>query len=132
MAGRPLTGGRAGFTLLEVLAALAVVSVVLTALFSLQRQSASLAERMEFYALAPALAQRVLAERELKGADGLSDQSGDCGADFPGYRYRFEVRDFASELSGLELEDLKRIEVAVTREDAGLVYTLRTHRLQEG
>ena len=78
----------AGFTLLEVMVAVAIIAIALTTLFGSQSQSVSLACESRFYTTAPLLAQEKMAELVVAGLADVNVDSGDCGADFPGYRWR--------------------------------------------
>ncbi|MFV0438381.1 MAG: prepilin-type N-terminal cleavage/methylation domain-containing protein [Desulfopila sp.] len=104
-----------GFTLLEVLVAIAILAIALTSLLGLQSQSLSLAIEMKFNVTAAFLAQEKIAEYQTGLIEFTSDR-GDFGRDFPGYTWRAEVQNadiFAAE--GLvELErPLQRLDLTV-------------------
>ena len=92
----------AGFTLLEVLVAVAVTSVALLAVYRLQAQSIDLNYSIRFYAMAPLLAQDALARFEAESLEEETHDSGDFGDGFPGYLWEISVDDVESEL----LEDV--------------------------
>lgn len=75
-----------GFTLVEVLIAMAVLSITFMWLLKATHQSIDMASRAKFITTSTLLAQRhisdVQAETRLPGND-----EGDFGEDFPGYRY---------------------------------------------
>ena len=85
-----------GFTLLEVMMAIALMAIALTAVFGSQSQSLLLAGDAKFNTTAPFLAQSKMAEIEAEGGEDLTSGSGDFGEDFPGYRWELEVADMAS------------------------------------
>lgn len=83
---------RAGFTLLEVMIALAIIAISLTSLFGSQSRSLSLAAEAKFNTAAAFLAQEKLAEYEAGLAPWVSDE-GDFGDAFPGFAWKSEVQD---------------------------------------
>jgi general secretion pathway protein I len=81
-----------GFTLLEVMIAIALLAIALTTLFGSQAQSVSLAATVRFNTQAPLLAQLKMAE--LSGnADRPAADSGDFGEDFPGFQWQLESKE---------------------------------------
>ena len=80
-----------GFTLLEVMIALAILAIALTSLFGSQSSSVSLAAESRFNTQAPLLAQLQLAR--LSTTEILESDSGDFGNDFPGYRWEATVEE---------------------------------------
>ncbi|MFY9396989.1 MAG: prepilin-type N-terminal cleavage/methylation domain-containing protein [Desulfomonilia bacterium] len=81
---------RKGFTLVEVLIAMVILSITFMWLLKATNQSIDMASRAKFITTATLLAQRhiseVQAETRLPGND-----EGDFGEDFPGYRYTGRV-----------------------------------------
>ena len=90
-AGRCTACRQGGFTLLEVMVAVAIIAIALTALLGSHSQSVSLAGESKFYTTASLLAQRKMAELELAGFDDLVSDGGDFGEEFPGYRWEVKV-----------------------------------------
>jgi len=88
-----------GFTLLEVMVAMSIIAIALTALLASQSQSISIAGEAKFSTTAALLAQSKMAEIETKTEDELIYDSGDFGNDFPDYSWEMEVQDviFADE-----------------------------------
>ncbi len=121
-----------GFTLLEVMVALAIISVVITAVFGLQSQTVVLSTYAQFDTKAPFLAQSKIAEIIADISNHSEDQTGDFGDEFSGYAWRSSVKDIESETIGSFAEKMKRIDVGVTLNEGEFVYTLTTYRfLQE-
>ena len=113
-----------GFTLLEVLIALAVISIVLVAVISLQGQTIGMYESVRFYSQAPFLAQSKLSQAALDPRAISDGESGDFGKAHPGYTWQVQVSE-----NELRFEDqppirFDRIEVRVKRASDGLAYTL--------
>ena len=116
-----------GFSLLEVLVALVLVSVVLIGVHRLYSQSIPMNRVTRFDTVAPLLAQLKLADLAQADPDDLRDGEGDFGDDFPGYTWRLAIEASESEALGTPAKDLKRIELHVAL-DGGGVFDLRTYR----
>jgi len=119
-----------GFTLLEVMIALAVMSIVLVSVYRMHSQSLTMNAAARFYTLAPMLAQKKMAELETNSSGGLPDDSGDFGEQYPGYSWRASSADVSSEVLGEVADDLKRIDLTVSFNDNQLSYNLRTYLFQ--
>jgi general secretion pathway protein I len=79
-----------GFTLLEVMVAMAIIAIAFTAVLGSQSQSVSLASEARFSTTAALLAQAKMAELEAKRPEDLASASGDFGEDYP--EYTWEVK----------------------------------------
>jgi general secretion pathway protein I len=117
-----------GFTLLEVMVALAVMSIVLVSVYRMHSQSLTMNTAARFYTQAPLLAQNKIAELETLSSGGFAEDSGDFGEQFPGYRWKASVEEVNSEILGEQAEDLKRIDVTVSLNENQFVYNLRAYR----
>ena len=134
--GRSITLGthnfrhfQSGFTLLEVMFAVAIIAITLTAVFGSQSQSLSLANEAKFITTAALLAQSKMAEIETFDPGDLVSGSGDFGEDFPGYHWDLYVSDItfagAEEIS----EYLKQINLILSyREHDQYEYRLKLYR----
>ena len=105
---------KAGFTLLEVMVAMAIVAIALTAVLGLQSQSVSLAGEAKFNTTGPLLAQMKMAEIEMKKSEALTSDSGDFGEDFPGYCWDMTVRDFVFPGTENDSSGLKQIDLTIS------------------
>jgi len=88
--------GRApGFTLLEVMIALAIVAIALVTLLGLATRSLTLNERVQRITQATLLAQQRLAEIETGAAqEGVGEEaSGRFAPPFDGYRWRIDYAE---------------------------------------
>jgi general secretion pathway protein I len=103
-----------GFTLLEVMVAMAIIAIALTAVLGSQSQSVSLASEAKFNTTAPLLAQSKIAEIEVAEQSGLAGDSGDFGEDFPGYTWELSVEDITFEEPENVSDLLKRIDLKVS------------------
>jgi general secretion pathway protein I len=112
-----------GFTLLEVMIAVAIIAIALTALLGSQAQSISFANSAKFETTAALLAQRKMSEITIKDPSLLTSDSGDFGNDYPGYTWEVAVSDVS--LEGVEtLSDyLKQIDLTVAW--GGFSYSVR-------
>ena len=118
-----------GFTLLEVMIALSIISIVITAVFSLQSQTVVLNTNAQFDTKAPFLAQFKITEIIADISNYREDQAGDFGDEFPGYAWRSSIKDIESETIGSFAEKMKQINVSVTFNEEEFVYTLTTYWL---
>ena len=102
MARRPTNG----FTLMEVMIAMAILAIALVTIFQSQSQSISMTGNSRFLTTASLLAQGKLAEIEIMNMRDVRTDSGDFGDGFPDYTWRVEVKD-------TEFEMVKKIELTV-------------------
>ena len=104
-----------GFTLLEVVIAIAILAISLTVIFGHQSLGISLATEAKFNTTASFLLNQKLAEIESSSDDVDSDE-GDFGEEFPQFAWKIEVEDadftepeYLEEIS----EVLKRVTLTV-------------------
>jgi general secretion pathway protein I len=118
-----------GFTLLEVMVAMAIIAIALTAVLGSQSQGVSLANEAKFNTTAPLLAQCKMAEIEAADPDDLADDSGDFGEDFPGYTWQLTVKDVVLEAPENVSERLRQCNLGVYWGEGGLYkYSIRLYR----
>ena len=121
-----------GFTLLEVMVAMAILAIALTGLLGSQSQSLYAADEANFSMVSTFLAQEKMTEL-LAQDDYLTDYSGDFGEQHPGYFWRAEVvqSDF-SEIETLEGTEylLARIDLVVHTENERRSFTISRYVLQ--
>ncbi len=103
-----------GFTLLEVMIAVALIAISLTTLLGSQAQSVSYANSAKFETMAALLAQSKMSEITIQHADSLSSDSGDFGDDYPGYAWEATVSDVSIEGMDTISNYLKQIDLTVT------------------
>ncbi len=100
-----------GFTLLEVMVALAIIAIAFTAMLSSQARNVSLAAESKFQTTAPLLAQDIMTRYTTEQRSGSGPEQGDWGSAFPGYRWQLQATPVtmagASELPGLFRVDLE-------------------------
>lgn len=122
-----------GFTLLEVMIAMAIIAIALTAVFGSQSQSVSLASEAKFDTTASLLAQSKMAEIDLMPVEEMVSDSGDFGEDFPGYSWQLSVSSVMSDMPGKVSDYLKRVDLTVSwGEDGRYQYRIREFRFLPG
>ena len=119
-----------GFTLFEVMIALAVMSIVLVSVYRMHSQSLTMNTAARFYTLAPLLAQSKMAELETLSSEGFPDDSGDFGEQYPGYSWRTSLSDVSSEVLGEVADDFKRIDLTISYNNDQFSHSIRTYRFQ--
>ena len=117
-----------GFTLLEIMVSLAIISLVLVSIYRMHAQTIAMNYDARFYATAPFLAQLKISDMENKTIEELADDSGDFGDEHPGYSWTLEIQDIESEPLGDASKSLKTIDVTVLLDDDRLYYKVRTYR----
>jgi len=75
--------GIGGFTLLEVMIAMAILAITLVVVFQSQSQSISMAGQARFETTAALLAQDKMAEIEAADPENIASDTGGFGDDFP-------------------------------------------------
>ncbi|MCF8068679.1 MAG: prepilin-type N-terminal cleavage/methylation domain-containing protein [Desulfobacterales bacterium] len=117
-----------GFTLFEVMIAITVIAIVLTAVYQLHAQTISMNMNARFYTVAPLLAQGKMVEIETRQLNDLTDDSGNFGENYPDYFWQVAVEDFENEELGDTVNGLKKISVVVNRNEGGMVYEVVGYR----
>ncbi len=80
-----------GFTLLEIMVALAVISISLVVLLGLRNRDLVLAATARDMTQATLLARQKITEIQLIGFPDLGEKKGDFGEEAPNFRWRQEV-----------------------------------------
>jgi general secretion pathway protein I len=115
-----ISKGLSGFTLLEVMIAMAILAVSLVTVYQSQSQSISMASGARFLTTASLLAQSRMAEIDAAVPREVAAGSGDFGEAFPDYGWQVEVGDVE------ESQFLKKIALTVTN---SRMTTRNTYRL---
>ena len=124
-----ITRSQQGFTLIEIMAAISIIAIVLVSVYKLHAQTIAMSSEIRFYATAPMLAQKKMAEIESKSRQDISDESGDFGDQFPNYGFNIVINDVESEELGNVAENLKRIDITVSFNNDEYTYDLRDYKL---
>jgi general secretion pathway protein I len=96
-----------GFTLMEVMIAMAILAIALVTIFQSQSQSISMTGNSRFLTTASLLAQGKMAEIEMLDIKDVRTDSGNFGDGFPDYSWRVELKD-------TDFDVVKKIELTVT------------------
>ena len=121
-----------GFTLIEVIVAMAIIATVMTALFRMQSGTMELAGADDFQTTARYLAAKALAQIELSIDE--PELHGEFDQAFEGYSWQCEVTDVSGNLSDImpdmaeEAGTLQKIELKITREQGNRSYHVETFR----
>ena len=126
--GGSYQGTASGFTLLEVMVAMAIMAIVLVSVYRMHSQTLTMNAAARFYTQAPMLAQSKLAQLEGDSSEIVAGDSGDFGDKFPGYTWRISTDEVSSEALGEIGADLKRIDMTVSFNSDEYVYDVRTYR----
>ncbi len=118
----------AGFTLLEIMVSISIIAIVLVAVYRMHTQTISMNTSVKFYSTAPLLAHGKIAEFGINPLNELTDDSGNFGEEFAGYRWNVSIDDVESEFLGVTGEDLKKIDVTISFNNEELTYKLRKYR----
>ena len=117
-----------GFTLLEVMIAMAIMAIVLVSVYRMHSQTLTMNMAARFYTQAPMLAQSKLAQMESASSGEITGDSGDFGEMFPGFTWSISTDEVSSEALGEIAADLKRIDMKVSFNDDEYIYDVRTYR----
>jgi len=121
-----------GFTLLEMMIAMSILTIAIVSIFKLQGQSVRMITSVRFYTQAPLLARLALSrfEARLVAEDPeLDSDHGNFGDEFPGYEYSIiatEIEDVEDEEFEYITKYIKMVDVEVTWEELGISYFLHT------
>ncbi len=120
-------GAAAGFTLLEVMVALAIIAIVLVSVLRMQGQTISMNAAFRFYTIAPELAMSKMTEIRLDPDAADLAASGGFGDAFSDYQWKVATE----ELNLVTDEDremtLQRVDVTVTYMEDEYAYTVREY-----
>ncbi len=119
----------AGFTLLEVMVALSVVAIALTAIYRMHSQTLFMDARGRFDTVAAMLARAKLADLQTMDLTDLGDDSGtfddEAGA---GYTWQIQSEPVTSDLLNEDGPILNRITITIASIADASRFTLTTYR----
>ncbi|MGM0453268.1 MAG: type II secretion system minor pseudopilin GspI [Thermodesulfobacteriota bacterium] len=116
--------GEKGFSLLEVLVALAIIAIVLISVMRLQGQSISMNETARFYSVAPFLAQAKMAEVRNDFEDFVGGDSGDFGEAYAGYNWQVALEETEMRVDDKSPVTMLSATVTVQQDSSGQSFRL--------
>lgn len=117
-----------GFTLMEVLVALSIVAIALTAVYRMHSQTLFIDERSRSDTIFTLLARHKLADLEILNLSEFNGDSGTFDDVQPGYAWEIRTENIASDQFPEDGPILKRIQITISRSDNGARFTLNTYR----
>lgn len=126
--GAPLIAS-AGFTLLEIMVAVAIIAISFVSLLGSQSQSISIAAISRFEITASMLARQKLSEIQTADFKESSSAEGDFEDDFVDFHWQTEVSELTEDETGITGagEMLKVVDLTVSRGiDENMVYRVRS------
>ena len=118
-----------GFTLMEVLVALSIVAIALTAVYRMHSQTLFIDERSRSDTIFTLLARQKLADLEILNLSEFNGDSGTFDDVQPGYAWEIRTENIASDQFQDDGPILKRFEIIIRHSDDGARFTLNTYRL---
>ena len=120
-----------GFTLLEIMVAMAIIAIVLVAVYKMHHQTIDMNNAASFHTRAPLLAQKKIAQIKSRTLNDIADDEGGFGEGFADYHWQMTVEDVESELLGDEARRLKKIDMIVSHGQDEMTYQLRFYKFYE-
>jgi len=120
-----------GFTLLEVMVALAIIAIVLVSVLRMQGQTISMNEAFRFYTIAPELATAKMADIRQDPESAELNSSGDFDEGFAGYSWQAAVEEVVIETEEDREMKLNRVDVTVSYMDEAYTYVIREYMSAE-
>lgn len=122
-----------GFTFLELMVSVCIISLVFVSLFRMQSGTTALASADKFDVLAPLLANELLTEIE-QDLEDWSQTQGEFGNQFPGIAWACEIIDIPMEeiiesTSDSSEHHLKRIDIKIVNQSSNRSFDFSTWRL---
>lgn len=124
----PLNEDRRGFTLLEVMVAVAIVAIALSAVYKLYSQAFNMNQSARFYTTATLLAESKLAELATQPPSDLGSDAGAFEDDYSDYSWQVTVTEIEAEDLALSQQHLRQIDITITHEAQGEAFSMRTFR----
>lgn len=121
-------GTEDGFTLMEVMVALSVVAIALTAIYRMHTQTLFMDARGRFDTVAAMLARQKLADIDTGELKDLTSDSGDFGDNHPGYGWQIQSEEVSSDLLKEDGPTLKQITLTISFNEEESLFTLTTYR----
>lgn len=112
-----------GFTLIEVLVAVSVITIGFFGIYSLHLQSIAGGNTIRFYLKAPLLAEKKISEIDADLAE-LTESSGDFEGKSAGYSWKVTPAELELEDLGSSAEKLKKYDLEIFNESSSYLITV--------
>ncbi len=122
----------AGFTLLEVMVAMSVVAIALTAIYRMYSQTLFMDARGRFDTVAVMLARAKLADLQGAALADLTDENGAFDEAGTGYTWQIQSEPVTSDLFNEDGPILKRFTITIASTADASRFTLTTYRYLYG
>jgi len=99
--------GKGGFTLIEVMVAIAILAVSLVVLLGLRNRDVQLQSYARDMTRATLLAREMAETADVEGTPELGYVEGDFGPDQPGFHWQRQVTPFLSEFIGDKVREVR-------------------------
>jgi general secretion pathway protein I len=103
-----------GFTLLEVVVALAIIAMVLVTLLGTHLMSLNLAHKNQEQMRIAMLARQKLEEIRITPFDSLNNDSGDFSPEYPNFSWEISVEE-------AEIDNLKNVKLTITSPEKAFI-----------
>jgi len=118
----------AGFTLLEVMIALAIIAIALGSVYKMHTQTIFMESRSRFSTIAPILAGSKLAEIENTDYRDRIEDSGSFEDRFAGYNWHFQIEDVPSDQYNSKGPTLKKLSISISSDNGEETFLMTTYR----
>ncbi len=113
-----------GFTLIEVMIAIAIIAIALVVILHSYGLGVSMANESQDFSLATLFAQEKMAEIEMEGFPEIGEKEGDFGEEYPsgsetllGWRPRFTWKEIVAETP---MEELRKVTLTISWDEKNL------------
>jgi general secretion pathway protein I len=119
---------QSGFTLLEIMVAVAIIAIAFVSLLGSQAQSISMASISRFETMASLLAGQKNAELQMKSFAELHSEEGDFEGDFVDFHWQTEVRELTEDEIGIigTTGMLKLVDLTIRQGSGDSFYRVRS------
>lgn len=115
-----------GFTLIEIMVALAVVAIAFISFYRLFSQAIGADSVARFYTIAPLLAQQKMAEIS-EGVITVNYDGTGTFEDYPDYTWQVRIMDITSETLKKAVSDLKQVDIIISDRNDNRHFPLRSY-----
>jgi general secretion pathway protein I len=122
---KPVFRQAPGFTLLEVMVAIAIIAIVLVSIMRLQGQTIGMNESFRFYTQAPLLANDRISEILADHDNAGGSATGDFGEAFAGYSWQVDREAMIIDVPDGDEIEIDKIDVVILFDNGRMKYRAR-------